>query len=88
MYFVMVTNCFYVAMETLYHVYPSFPRLLLEVGASTTVPGSDGLFVHCLEYSGVQHLLETTRKGHLKDLVRALRVKKALSEFKRVWKVS
>lgn len=65
------------------------PRLLIEMGASTTVPGSDGRFVHCAEYSGIQLHIESTRKVQLKRLLKAMRGgKKALEEFKRVWKVS
>eukprot|EP00731_Ephydatia_muelleri_P012756 Em0007g66a len=61
-------------------------KLLLEMGASTTAPGSDGLFVYCSEYSGIQHRIESTRKTHLKRLLKTFKVKKALIEFKRVWK--
>lgn len=61
-------------------------KLLLEAGVSTTVPASDGQFVYCAEYSGIQHRIESRRKAHLKALLKALRGKKALNEFKRVWK--
>jgi len=60
-------------------------RLLLEHGASTTLPDSTGRQIKCVAFSGTQFLIETHRKERMKKILTALVHRKPLKEFEKIW---
>lgn len=61
------------------------PRLLLEQGASTTIPDSNGRLLNCMSFAGTQFLLETHRKKRCRSIVDSLRSNSALKAFRVSW---
>lgn len=61
------------------------PRLLLERGASTTLPDSNGRLLSCTAFAGTQFLLETHRKQRCRSIIDNLRSHRPLKEFRRCW---
>ena len=61
------------------------PRLLLEKGASTTVPDSNGRLLSCASFAGTQFLLETHRKERRRSIIESLRARSRLKNFRQCW---
>ena len=62
-------------------------RLLLDNGASTTLPDSNGRLINIPSFAGTQFLIETSRKQKRKRIVEALKNRLLLKEFKKIWQV-
>lgn len=60
-------------------------KLLLERGASTTLPDSNGRLLSCTAFAGTQFLLETHRKQRCRSIIDNLRSHRTLKEFRRCW---
>ena len=60
-------------------------RVLLERGASTTIPDSNGRILCCSAFAGTQFLLETHRKERCRAIIDALRNQSQLKNFRRSW---
>ena len=53
----------------MYSGYVDVLQYLIDHGASTCIPGSNGGLLSCKNYDGVQHLLDKNRKEHLNMFV-------------------
>lgn len=60
-------------------------KLLLERGASTTLPDSTGRLLTCSAFAGTQFLLETHRKERCRSIIDSLRSHCPLRTFQRCW---
>ncbi len=70
---------------------PGFSRitqLLLNNGATTAVVNCHGELYQCMEYQGIQVLLETERRRHTSIIMHAIRDRRALTKLRQPWLVS
>lgn len=61
------------------------PRLLVEKGATTTLPDSNGRLLTCTSFAGTQFLLETHRKARKRTIIESLRAHSLLRNFRQCW---
>ena len=59
--------------------------MLLEQGASTTLPDSNGRLLNCTAFAGTQYLLEIHRKEHCLSVINALEKQSDLKTFQKCW---
>ena len=62
-------------------------RLLLDHGANTTLPDSNGRLINIPGFAGTQVLIKTSRKQKKRRIMSALQNKLPLKEFKKIWQV-
>lgn len=65
----------------------SYHRILLDHGASTTLPDSNGRLINIPAFAGTQFLIETSRKDRRKRIISALQNRLPLKEFMKMWQV-
>ena len=80
----MCTYAQYTKVMTYAH---TFYRLLLDHGASTTLPDSTGRPLKSDAFHGIQVLIETQRKERMREITNALVHRTPLKEFEKIWHV-
>ncbi len=78
--------CYKLKISCAPHPLP-IPRILLEHGASTTLPDSNGCQINCPSFAGTQFLMETHRKEKKRKIMACLNPKASIKDIQIVWEV-
>ena len=78
---------FWIIKVRIIEVPHSYHRILLDHGASTTLPDSNGRLINIPAFAGTQFLIETSRKDKRKRIISALQSRLPLKDFMKMWQV-